>query len=578
MHTLTKHEEAHDDKKHRESAHCLFLTLFAQDDHEVWLEDVASSQKSLEGEAAQAFQHSSTAEPDGEEHAAVADQPSPLAVPLMASLEDLRHERRANMSHSTRIQVEASTGDRELDLEGIRLAVSQVEGQPGEGTSGACPPPSLVAALRKLEAECSALFVVDWAAHAEFSFSSKLRAPDDRWTTACLQLEREIANWLTRRDDALAAASNSRRSGGRATKDGFNDNSVISSAVPPAEGDHVWEALEAFQLRAGDVVDDRHSSAETTMEEIDGELDLKVRVWIENVETAATDLCAAERASYHETVETLRTLDALFGLPKEEDPCSNAGRIRAVACTAADTLATELSTTSQGYHFPSRGGCLEEEVRRAIQEVCQHSDTNSPRRNGRQEVEPLPVVAFENRQEAPLPQMHEGAEEGSSVMGRSDDGARPNSEPTSEREEPVEAGGGGSEGDKEKGPLTAAVWLCRLTYICRLRGVVMRIVRAVEQCEANVLSMRASLRRLKRRRVQLEHESFSVATATVRQALEKCDHDIIADILENGIPVGHHSFVQRHSGALFAKRSYFRSVILVNQNRSKMGRFFLPED
>lgn len=523
------------------------MTLFVQEDHEAWLKDAASAQKILEDEAAQILEGSSTAEPDGDDAktvstaAAVVDQHSPLAVPLTASLEDLRSERRASMSHSTRIQVEASTGDRELDLEGVRLAISQTEARREGGIASACaPPPSLTAALRQLEAECPALFVVDWAALAEFSFSKKLRAPDDRWTTACLQLEGEIADWLTRRDDALVAASNNRRSGGRAIGDGYNDCSVTASAVPPAEGDRVWKALEAFQLGAGDVVDDRHSSAETTMREIDDEADQKVRGWIGNVENAAADLCAAERASYHETVETLRTLDALFGL-QEEHTSSNADRIRAVTCTAADTLATELSTTSQGRHFASEGGCLEEEVRRAVQEVCQDNGTNPSAREPRPKLAPLPVVGFENQQEALLPQGHEGTEEGASLIGRSNDRAGLNSEPTSDGAEPgVDAGGGGSEGDKESGSLTTAIWLCRLQYICRLRGVVMRLVRAVGRCEAKVLSMRASLRRLKRRRVQLEHEGFSVATSTVRRALEECDHAIIADILENGIPVGHH--------------------------------------
>lgn len=529
-----------------------FLILFVQDEHEAWAKDTASAQKSLEDEAAQAIEGSGTAEPEGDDEktpsttdATVFDQPSPLEVPLATLLEDLRRERRAKMSHSTRIQVEASTGEREMDIEGIRSAVCQTEARLGGTMAGACMSPSpLATALRTLETECPALFVVDWAMHAEFSFSRKLRNPDDRWTTACLHLEGEIADWLTRRADALAAASNSRRSSGHAARDEFNDSSPPASAVPTAEGDRVWEALEAFQLRAGDVVDDRHSSAEMTMKEIDGELDRKVRAWMENVENAATDLCAAERASYHETVEALRTLDTLFGLPEEENATSNADRIRAVTRTAADTLATELSAMSQGRHFAGQGGCLEEEVRRAIQEVCQRSRANLSKRESRQKIEFPPVVDFENHnQRALLPQCPEDAEEGSSLVERSNDRAGPpNSEPTSEGASGVDVGGGRSEGDKRNGPLTTAIWLCRLTHTCRLRGVVMRVVRAVERCEAKVLSTRASMRRLKRRRVQLEHEAFNVATNAVRRALEECDHAIIADILENGIPVGRHLF------------------------------------
>lgn len=561
------------------------LILFVQDDYEAWLKDAASAQKSLEDEAAQAVERSGTAEPDGDDEktpstTTVFDQPSPLEAPLTASLEDLRNERREKMSHSTRIQVEASTGDRELDLEGIRLAVSRTEARLGGNMAGAC-----ATALRTLEAECPALFVVDWGMHAEFSFSRKLRSPDDRWTTACLQLEGEIADWLTRRAGALAAAPkpNSRRSSGHAARDEFNDSSVPASAVPPAEGDRVWEALEAFQLRAGNVVDDRHSSAEMTMEEIDGELDRKIRAWMENVENAATDLCAAERASYHETVDTLRTLDDLFGLPEGENTTSNADRIRAVTCTAANTLATELSATSQGRLFAGEGGCLEEEVRRAIQEVCQRSDTNSSRCESRQELEPPPVVGFGNNTEASLPPRPEGTEGGSRSIARSNDRAGPpNSEPTSEgAESGVEVGCGGSEGDKENGPLITAIWLCRLTYICRLRGMVMRVVRAVERCEAKVLSTRTSVRRLKRRRVQLEHEGFNVATKVVRRALEECDHAIIADILENGIPVGHQFVVAAAFECfLFSARAVIslqRHAWIYPQN-SCAETFYLPDN
>ncbi|CAN0341238.1 unnamed protein product [Ectocarpus sp. 6 AP-2014] len=508
-----------------------------KDEHEFWQKEPALSRTNSEVEATQALEGGGSSEPpsDTKSHSTIAmvtDQPSPLAVPLSASVERLRRERRGNMSQSTRIQLEALMGDRELDLEGVRSAVSQARVLAADNTEGACSPQQT--ALRKLEAESPAPSVIDWASTAEFSFSKELRNPDDRWTTACLRLEAQMAGWLARRRDALEANQSRRSRGDRATRDSRDDQSVTAS-FPPAEGDCVWEALEAFQLEAGDVVDDRHSSAETIVGQIDGEADRKVRSWIGDVASAATDLCAAERATYLETVDTLCVFDRLFGL--EEDPndnTSSAQTIREATYAAAEALVEEVTKARR--RFAAVGTCLEGEVRRALEQVYQRIGTTSPAHGPSQEPVTLPNAGCETRQENPLPQAIEGVEELSSSAGQISDWTATNDTPTKrEAETSVTIEECGENRASEA--LKAVIWRCRQTYICRLRGVVMRLLRAVGGCEAKVLSMRLALRRLKRRRVQLEHEGISAATATVRRALQECDHVILADMLENGIPL-----------------------------------------
>lgn len=459
------------------------------------------------------------------------------------------------MSHSTRIQVEALTGDRDLSLEDVRSAVAQADARRGGGHAAAAiladdaaaspSSPPLAVAIKNLEAECPALSVVDWAANALFSFCGELRAPDDRWTTACLQLERQIAGWVTRMGDAHAAVPNSRSRGGRAKRDRNGGRPAVAPAMLPAEGDSVWAALETFQLETGDVVDDRHCSAEATTREINAEADRKVRAWIGGIENAAADLCAAERTSYLETVETLRSLDRLFGL-EEDHASSSTDRVREAVRAAADALTKGLPPASGDHASGSDGGYLREEVRRAVQDVY-HRDRERvtlPAREPCHDVAAHPLASDRNQQDAvPSPGLG-GIEAGTGSIGRGSDwSAETLSNPTRSGSEPtVGAGSGQVEGGSECVALAAAIWRCRLTYICRVSGVVMRLIRAVRGCEAKVSSMRGALRRLKRRRVQLEHEGFSVAASLVRRAIEECNHAIIHDILENGIPVGRRVF------------------------------------
>ncbi|CAN0495594.1 unnamed protein product, partial [Ectocarpus sp. 12 AP-2014] len=504
-----------------------------KDEHEFWKKELALFRKKSEVEATQALEGGGSSEPpsDTKSHsttATVTDRPSPLAVPLSASVERLRRERRGNMSQSTRIQLEALMGDRELDLEGVRSAVSQANVLAADTTRSACSPQQT--ALRKLEAESRALSVIGWASTAEFSFSKELRTPDDRWTTACLRLEAQMAGWLTRRRDALEAMQNRRSRGDRAARDSRGDQSITAS-VPPAEGDCVWEALEAFQLEAGDVVDDRHSSAEIIVGQIDGEADRKVRAWIGDVASAAADLCAAERATYLETVDTLCVFDRLFGL--EEDPNDITSNPDATYA-AANALVEEMAKTSR--RFAAVGTCLEAEVRRAVEQVYQRIGTTSPAHRPSQDPVTLRDAGCKTWQANPPPEAFERVEEFSSSAGQSSDwtGAK-NTRTKREAASSVSIEERGENRASEA--LMAVIWRCRQTYICRLRGVVMRLLRAVRGCEAKVLSMRLALRRLKRRRVQLEHEGISAATATVRRALQECDHAILADMLENGVPL-----------------------------------------
>lgn len=495
---------------------------------------MASARERLEGEAIETLEGSSVAEPVGDD-AAVFDRPSPLAVPLTASLENLRAERRASMPHSTRIQVETLTGDRELNLEDVRSAVSRADAWRGGGDASAAP--SWAVVMKNLEAKCPALPVVDWAANALFSFCGELRAPDDRWTTACLQLERQIAGWVTRVGEAPRAAPNGRSRGGRAKRDATDTDGLpaVTSATPPTEGDIVWTALETFQLETGDVVDDRHCSAEAITREIDAEADRRVRAWIGDIENAAADLCAAERTSYLETAETLRVLDRLFGL--NEGPASRStDRVRKAVRAAGDALTEGLSPTSEDHTLTSEGGRLQEEIRRAVQD--QDRETSSTHES-RSDVAAHPLVDHRNQQAVLRSQGLVGIEEETGLTGGGNNVVEALSNPTSRAAEPgVDVGRGQDEQDRGSAALAAAVWRCRLTYICRLRGIVMRLARVVRGCEAKVSSMQAALRRLKRRRVQLEHEGFSVAASMVRRALEECDHATIEDILENGIPVG----------------------------------------
>ncbi|CAM9645345.1 unnamed protein product [Scytosiphon promiscuus] len=535
----------------------LFLLVNAaqirKNEHQVFEE---AARKSQEERAAQALESGSAAEPDGGANspsttATAIDRPSPLTIPLTSCLEDSRRQRRRRMSHATRIWVEALSGDRELDLDGIRTVISHANARKeGPGASAVTitlgsttsPPsassPCSTQALRKLEAECSALFVVDWAAAAEFSFSTELRNPDQRWTAACNKLEGEIASWLERRRGTLPAGRSTRSRGGPAPWDGRGCPSAATAAVAMQKENCVWQALEAFQLEAGDVVDDRHSSVEAVMKEIGEEAGRRVRAWTRNVENAAAGLCVVERATHLETVAALGVLDRLFGL-EDDERAGTADQSKGAACAAVDALGKELSTALGDRLYPSEGGAFKEELRRTIEEVYEECRATSPAHDPSQKLAALQALDSASQPEAPSSQRCQDVGDGL-VHGDDIDEAsicRVSSATISTTTAKFASGSSKGDTEEEAGALAIAVWRCRHTYICRLRGLVMRMLRAIEHCEAKVSSMLAALRRLKRHRVQVEHEGISTGTAVVRRALEECDFTAIADILENGIPV-----------------------------------------
>lgn len=494
------------------------------------------------------------------------ERSSPLARPLTASLADMRRQRRDNMSHATRIYVEALLGERELDLAGVRSAVAlaergrrESEGDAYDDASNALLQLLESGVLRRLETECSASSVVDWTAAAEFSFAQGLRTPDGRWTTACLKLEDEIAGWLARREEAAAAASRqSSRGRGRGrgtTKDesGGRREDAISSlaAAPPADEDPVWEALEAFELEAGDIVDHRHASAEATVQDIDSEAEQRMLAWTGSVAVAATDLCAAERDGHNETVESLRVLNDLFGL---NESCSSErlDLLKASAQEAVDALAKDLSAVaSAGRGFGEKSGkSLAEEVHRAIQEMSPPCDRMSASaQETRKVVTPSergvafhPVDDSKYHNEVKLETGRQVSDEPSTLTADGvvvdlASGLTTGAGVGSSLSRETDTAGSNDKVNETEGALVVAVWRCRQIYACRLRRIVARLERAIARCTAIASSTRGRLRHLKRRRVQLEHESITTSTLIVRRALAECDLEAIEDIIQNGIPV-----------------------------------------
>lgn len=500
-------------------------SFLLQDGYEVWLKDRASSAEVSENGIPQTLGGAGL---EAQTDAANVKESNPdversiaPTFPLMASLEDLRKQRRTNMSHTTRIYVEALLGDRFLDVEGIRSTIAVTksrEGNEGETSTGDSSSPLFMVALKKLEAECQASSLVEWAKVAEFSFSRGLRSPDDRWTAVCIRLEDDIASWFARSYDTTKECQPG--SGG--------------SGLPLHEGD-AREALENFEIQAGDIVDDRHASAEATMRIIDGEAEHRVRSWTEVVAAAAAEICAVERNHHHETIETLRALDGLFGLGEH---CSSSPEdIREATRTAADALTKELSVASEGREFGTSGIFLEEEVRNATQEVSTDTRSIISDPGARETSSWYPTANQESQHRKSSARQEAFAEDGFEARSDARDKKKTNSGEELHIAPRGDSDSGRNEKDEGTRALTTAIWLSRKQYVCRLRGVVVRLTRAIGLCYAKVSSMQTALRRLKRCRVQLEYKGISVATSSVRRALEECDHVVIRDIIQNGIPV-----------------------------------------
>ena len=136
----------------------------------------------------------------------------------------------------------------------------------------------------------------------------------------------------------------------------------------------------------------------------------------------------------------------------------------------------------------------------------------------------------------PLPQAEDGAITSNDAIGLANDQPR-DEQPASTSALGEDTPYGGTESEECNEALTTAIWRCRLAYARRVGGVVNRLAKAAERCEAKVAATRVSVKRLKRRRVQLEHDGVSAAASTVRRALEDFDRVAIKNMLHNGVPV-----------------------------------------
>lgn len=470
------------------------------------------------------------------------ERPSPLGLSLHTALDGLRLERRARMPHTTRIRVEALTGERELDIDSVRSAISKQT----EARGGRC---RVISALQELEAECTADVVVEWATAAEFSLATGLRTFDERWTTACLQLEGEIDAWMsTRRAGDGRKPHQSRRGrawfSGEGGTHGVGSHAPLDTAELPEDGGHIWEALREFELCLGDVADDRHASAEVTVQLIDDELSGRVCSWSENLAIAAVCLCAAERESYQETVRSLQVLNDLIGL--DRDGGGDPDLIRNVTLAGAEALSNELTAMSGGQESGNGFSSLKQEVRRATETVSRDIGTPSSDQ-GASDVPPRDVSLLDpdtRHHAVPTGKEQEDREGKWEVGGQTEDRTENKTNQQAQegesapgRNETTDADVVDQNTDASDITLSTATWLCRQRYVCRMRGVVARLARAFERCDFKVASTRAAVRRLKRRRVQLEHKGISDATLKVRRALEGCDRPAILDMLQNGIPV-----------------------------------------
>lgn len=477
---------------------------------------------------------------------------SPLAYPLMNSVKAIRNRRRRAMSHATRIRVEALTGERDLDLEGVRAAIvsaaklhtSVTRNTEDDGRSVS----SERKELQKLEEECTASFPVDWIRAAEFSFARRLRAPDERWTAACLSLEDEIANFVTLGNAAAANDSHARTS----NNNNFNNTSTCRGVSgceyddeisPRAERDRVWMALELFELDAGDIVDDRHATMDAACREIDIEAKRQVSAWARTASKAAADLCAAEWDGHRGTTEILRSLDALFGLELE---VGSAGitAAKAAARTAADGVVSEMSVPIMSSEVNLFGdGCcqeLEEKIRLACEYVKDGSSPDDINSVGGSR--PVESIGNNSRLGTAISLLADGAythecnvdekkklpdqpaKDGQSLFGGS--GEEDNDMKHRDANEVAE-------GDA----LATALWKSKYHYVCRIWAVVTRLAKAVKRCESLTSSVGARMKAMKRRRVQLEHDGVIAAAAAVRRALTEFDKSAITEILQHGIPV-----------------------------------------
>lgn len=468
--------------------------------------------------------------------------PTPREMPLVSRLEELRARRRQAMPRATRLHTETLCGERELDLSRIRTVLARADGSARSERYPECEEPTLgtpTDTLSRLEAECKASSVTDWLAAAEYSFTCALREPDDKWEVACARLEHEIAFASARWDPDSSPGRNLRSGSHRAKRHsrGRGRRDLIPSSS--AGSDDARDALGEFEFEAGNIVDDRHAVADVAYGCIRGEAERRIKTWAEVAAGAAADLCAAERYEYLAATRNLRELSSLFGLkevlPGELDGVGTAlGRFR-------ELLVSEFSGVITCRNLDRGGEKLEREINRALQHGFPDADVPVPREAGdHNDFVPATELSLSDRTSI------DGLEEARSVNTtplESPGFDRPGGEFGLSDHDEWEARGtlrpvpGTVAGEEDNKALMAGLSQGQHTYLCRVRGIVGRLARALRRCELLTSTSLGRLRRLKRRRVRLEHERVSRAVSTAREALSAYNIEGLGSMLHQGIGV-----------------------------------------
>lgn len=479
------------------------------------------------------------------------DSPPSEAL-LTSGLERLRAERRRGMSHANRIHVEALSKERVLDLCGMRSLVAGVdltdadengpEGGQDHSMMDMDDEVEFEVALHRLETECTASFMVDWLSAIEFSYAQGLRAPDPRWTALCARLNQEMARLYATLEKCRNTAAAGRPRSRKPAKDRFEAGvrGVRDvEAVLSGEGRRIRDVLEAFEHEAGNVVDERHETADAVYLEVEAEAPERIKAWAEAACGAAADLCSAERRSYLRQAGALRALSPFLD-PSGASP-SEYDRVRSVALKAGDALASELSALRNNRELRDGGEALESQVLRAIAEGVAppgggrwtdvggtrgRSGADSSSTTGASAIGP-PGVASDSVQTC--------SGEGDWTSHPRDANA-PCGERASCGVDPTR-GNNLCSGPEVEGALAIALWKCRHRYRCRVRSVVARLARALEQCEISTSRTLSRLKRFKRRRVELEHAAVCSAVSNLRHSLASCDDTEFGRVARAGIQV-----------------------------------------
>lgn len=459
---------------------------------------------------------------------------SPLEISLISPLEALWARRRCEMCHNTRVRMEALCVERELDLSGIKALILKAEGRGGnesksnhEGVSRGTAVAGKYEAgsLYKLEMECMAFSLIDWLVNAEFYFVSGLRAPDDRWTTECFRLEQEIALIRQKYDvhDDIRE---------RVQEDSGREGHI--TRLSKEKADHIRDALETFELEAGNIVDDRYATADATFMHLKDEAQARLKAWARAASGAAAEVCETQWAEHAENVELLESLSSFFDL--EEMSSGECESARVAAQEAGETLNFELSEVTSGRDLGEGGEELEKEIHLAL-ELLPPSGPPEIFKEREQEVVPTDPAYVDTSASGG----HEAASSVDICVGK-DPRGREGRNP-----QPMKAGQGirsigtldndFTVGHGAGEALTAALWMCRYIHLCRARGIIARLSRSINWCETLIVSTLNRLRRLKRRRVKLEHESVGNVVSALRRAVADSDGTKFRRMLQHGISV-----------------------------------------